>query len=95
MGYKYVGPDKSVQDDAKILAEIRARTDVIDRKLQNPKLSPADRDALTTQRKLIEKDVRSSFGGAQMSPEDKQALEWANKNPSDPRAAAIKQKLGQ
>ena len=30
-----------------------------------------------------------------MNPVDKQALEWANKNPSDPRAAAIKQKLGQ
>jgi hypothetical protein len=29
-----------------------------------------------------------------MSPEDKQALEWANSNPKDPRAAQIKQRLG-
>lgn len=30
-----------------------------------------------------------------MSPVDKQALEWANKNPNDPRSTAIKQRLGQ
>jgi hypothetical protein len=29
-----------------------------------------------------------------MSPADAQALEWANKNPNDPRAAVIKQRLG-
>jgi len=28
-------------------------------------------------------------------PEDKQALDWANANPNDPRAAAIKTRLGQ
>lgn len=28
------------------------------------------------------------------SPQDKQALDWANANPSDPRAAAIKKRLG-
>jgi hypothetical protein len=29
-----------------------------------------------------------------MSPQDAQALEWANSNPNDPRAAAIRQRLG-
>jgi hypothetical protein len=29
-----------------------------------------------------------------LSPIDQQALEWANSNPADPRAAAIKQRLG-
>ena len=29
-----------------------------------------------------------------LSPVDQQALEWANSNPADPRAAAIKQRLG-
>ena len=29
-----------------------------------------------------------------MTPQDKEALEWANKNPTDPRAAAIKQLHG-
>jgi hypothetical protein len=31
---------------------------------------------------------------AARSPQDAQALEWANKNPGDPRAVAIKQRLG-
>lgn len=31
----------------------------------------------------------------QLSPEDKSALDWANANPNDPRAAQIKQRLGQ
>lgn len=34
-------------------------------------------------------------GAATVSPADKQALDWANANPKDPRAAAIKKKLGQ
>lgn len=34
-------------------------------------------------------------GAAELQGQDKQALEWANKNPNDPRAAAIKQRLGQ
>jgi len=29
-----------------------------------------------------------------LSPEDARALEWANKNPNDPRAKAIKQRIG-
>lgn len=31
---------------------------------------------------------------ANLSPQDKQAMDWANANPNDPRAAAIKQRLG-
>lgn len=37
-------------------------------------------------------------GGApkvELTPVDQQALQWANSNPGDPRAAAIKQRLGQ
>lgn len=32
--------------------------------------------------------------GASISAQDQQALQWANSNPNDPRAIAIKQKLG-
>lgn len=32
--------------------------------------------------------------GAGLAPADKQALDWANANPNDPRSAAIKKKLG-
>lgn len=44
--------------------------------------SPATKEALEKSR------------GVQLSDIDKQALEWANSNPGDPRAAQIKQKLG-
>jgi hypothetical protein len=33
-------------------------------------------------------------GGGQVSPQDAAALDWANKNPNDPRAATIKAHLG-
>lgn len=33
-------------------------------------------------------------GGRQLSPQDRQALDWANSNPKDPRAAQIKSRLG-
>ena len=41
-------------------------------------------------------DVTKSTGGGapSLSPEDTQALEWATANPNDPRAAAIRQRLG-
>jgi hypothetical protein len=38
--------------------------------------------------------VRGNSAPANMSPQDKQALDWANSNPKDPRAAKIKQRLG-
>jgi hypothetical protein len=54
------------------------------------KLSPASRrelDALNPQ-------APAASAPRQMSAKDKQALEWANANPKDPRAAAIKTRLG-
>lgn len=36
----------------------------------------------------------SAPAAKQMSPQDKQALDWANSNPKDPRAAQIKARLG-
>ena len=33
-------------------------------------------------------------GGATLSSEDQQALQWANEHPNDPRSAQIKQRLG-
>lgn len=45
---------------------------------------------------LVPKVAPSVRGGGvpQMTTQDQQALEWANANPNDPRAAKIKQKLG-
>jgi hypothetical protein len=40
-------------------------------------------------------NFQSTHIGKVMSSQDQQALQWANSNPNDPRAAAIKQHLGQ
>lgn len=53
-------------------------------------------------RKALHKTYGDRFGGwkaesetaGSISGKDKQAVDWANANPNDPRAAAIKQKLG-
>jgi hypothetical protein len=37
--------------------------------------------------------VKGGRGGG-LNPQDQQAMDWANANPNDPRAAAIKQRLG-
>lgn len=39
-------------------------------------------------------DEGGETGGSELSGEDAQALEWANSNPDDPRATAIKTRLG-
>ena len=44
--------------------------------------------------KLAHEDMYGSGKSPSMSPVDQQALDWANANPNDPRAAAIKKKLG-
>lgn len=40
------------------------------------------------------KQIQAISGGATLSPQDQEALNWANSNPTDPRAAQIKQRLG-
>ena len=63
---------------------------------------PAEKAAAQAAINATEKRVRADMtrgtdgggGGGSMSPQDKQALEWANSNPNDPRSAQIKKKLG-
>jgi len=52
---------------------------------------PTKRDRLQPTVKPVEPGF---FKSMMMSTEDKQALEWANSNPKDPRSAQIKTKLG-
>jgi len=40
------------------------------------------------------KETPAETKPARLSPQDKQAIEWARQNPNDPRAAQIKQRLG-
>ena len=53
--------------------------------------APTKRDRLQPVSKPVEPGF---FKSMMMSSEDKQALEWANANPRDPRSAQIKTKLG-
>lgn len=53
--------------------------------------APTKRDRLQPVSKPVEPGF---FKSLRMSSEDKEALEWANANPRDPRSAQIKTKLG-
>lgn len=46
-------------------------------------------------KQVIAETGKHSSGHTEMTPQDHQALDWANSHPDDPRAAAIKKKLGQ
>lgn len=74
-------------------------------RLSNPNFTNAEKKAagkeilrLMIQRKnqFVSKDMLANDVPitSQPSQQDQQALEWANANPNDPRAAAIKRKLG-
>jgi hypothetical protein len=52
---------------------------------------------ITAQKKALEGGTTTAApapAAAKLTPQDQVALNWANSNPKDPRAAAIKQKLG-
>lgn len=70
--------------------------------LANPTISPdLARKELARAKAYFERSMRSNNPMAapvvsvQLSPQDQQALEWANANPNDPRSASIRQRLGQ
>lgn len=58
--------------------------DMANRYLSNPSNVTKTYDKYFSQGQLV----------PQLSPEDEEALKWANANPNDPRASAIKQRLG-
>jgi hypothetical protein len=54
-----------------------------------------ERDITKIEQLVAERDrLEGKTTARNLSPMDQQALDWANANPSDPRAQAIKQKLG-
>jgi len=64
-GVKYEGqPEKKAAIELKVQEEVRKRVPNIDLKLQNPKLSPADRAKYEAARELVEKDVRRKLRNA-------------------------------
>lgn len=54
----------------------------------------AERRGVNPQNVIINAFPEEQPAAPQLSPEDAAALKWANENPNDPRAAAIKQSLG-
>ena len=62
--------------------------DIITDKLKGFEKYLNDKEAGTTKK-------RSGTNAPPLAPVDQQALQWANSNPADPRAVAIKQRLGQ
>ena len=64
-GVKYEGqPEKKAAIELKVQEEVRKRVPNIDLKLQNPKLSPADRAKYVAARDLVEKEVRRKLRNA-------------------------------
>lgn len=87
-------------------AQLRQAFAALDRRQDAPSVRNAITDAIA-QIRAAKENIRGAYDltyeykqkigaapAAAMSPVDKQALDWANSNPSDPRAAAIKQRLG-
>jgi len=69
--------------------------DILDLKSKDPaKRAKAEANIKATKDAVLKEYQMGGGGGGSMSPQDKQALEWANSNPNDPRSAQIKQKLG-
>ena len=77
------------------VAEAQGRIDA--RKTEwNARITTAKKNTdLAYSRVKVTEPAAGGNASPTMSATDKQALEWASKNPKDPRSAAIKQRLGQ
>jgi hypothetical protein len=105
MGAKYEGKPagptpKEINDAIEKAYKTRNSMDFLI--LGNKNAKQADKDKAQANIDRTKADVIAQLsngaakggGGGNMSAQDKQALEWANANPNDPRSAQIKQKLG-
>lgn len=73
---------------ARFLPSETDNADIITDKLKGFDKYLTDKEKGTTKK-------RAGPTNTNLAPMDQQALQWANSNPADPRAAAIKQRLGQ
>jgi hypothetical protein len=62
------------------------------KKLLSPLMKPIEAPAYVPKKK--EAEAPAAPTARTFAPQDQSALDWANKNPNDPRAAQIKQRLG-
>jgi hypothetical protein len=68
--------------------QLGAILDIMQEEMRVAKASPGEASAQLKEQRNAPTAQRS------MSPQDKEALAWANANPNDPRSAQIKQRLG-
>lgn len=105
LGVKYTGTTKSTTPTPKEINDAiekayKTRNSMDFLVLGNKNAKQVDKDRAQANIDRTKADVIKSLtggiasGGGSMSPQDKEALEWANANPNDPRSAQIKQKLG-
>jgi hypothetical protein len=62
------------------------------KKLLSPLMKPVEAPAYVPKKK--EAETPAPAAARTLAPQDQAALDWASKNPNDPRAAQIKQRLG-
>ena len=86
-----IGPNEYRDEERKYFPQLGDSEKVIKQKQDASRLAiqALEAEAGPSGKRLIEKNV-----GLQLSPQDQEALNWANSNPTDPRSAQIKQRLG-
>jgi len=84
-----IGVDEYSNEERKYFPQLGDSEKVIKQKQDARKLAiqALEAQAGPSGKRLIEK-------GRELSPQDQEALNWANSNPADPRSAQIKQRLG-
>jgi hypothetical protein len=84
-----ISPTEYVNEDRKYFPQLGDSDKVIKQKQDARKLAiqALEAQAGPSGKRLIEK-------GRELSTQDQEALNWANSNPTDPRSAQIKQRLG-
>jgi len=86
-----IGPNEYRDEERKYFPQLGDSEKVIKQKQDARKLAiqALEAQAGPSGKRLIEKNV-----GQQLTAQDQEALNWANSNPTDPRSAQIKQRLG-
>jgi hypothetical protein len=93
---KMVGPvlDPTNYKPETYNALLEQRRNVLYNNLQDMGLSIPEIQERSKQRPYVPYGGDASAPAKSISPQDKQALDWANANPKDPRSAQIKKRLG-
>jgi hypothetical protein len=86
-----IGVEEYANEERKYFPQLGDSKEVIKQKqdARNLAIKALEAQAGPSGKRLIEKNA-----SPQLSPQDQEALNWANSNPTDPRSAQIKQRLG-